>query len=73
MKTIGGLFSGGTIFFALGVLDFCLNNFYETNITDFLPGFLSFFTPLIFSMIGLHLIYGDSPFNGLGGFIFYFQ
>ena len=46
----------GTLFFALGILDFCLNNFYETNITGFLPGFISFFTPLIFGMIGLHLI-----------------
>ena len=46
----------GALFFALGIFDFCLNNFYEKNITGFLPGFLSFFTPLIFSMIGLHLI-----------------
>ena len=46
----------GTLFFALGIFDFCLNNFYGKNITGFLPGFLSFFTPLIFSMIGLHLI-----------------
>ena len=46
----------GALFFALGIFDFCLNNFYEKNITGFLPGFLSFFTPLIFGMIGLHLI-----------------
>ena len=46
----------GIIFFSLGIFDFSLNNFYETNITGFLPSFLSFFTPLIFSMIGLHLI-----------------
>ena len=44
------------IFFALGLIDFCLNNFYERNITDFLPSFVSFFTPLIFGMIGLHFI-----------------
>jgi general L-amino acid transport system permease protein len=44
------------LFFALGIFDFCINNFYETNITGFLPGFISFFTPLIFGMIGLHLI-----------------
>ena len=46
----------GALFFLLGIFDFCLNNFYEKNITGFLPGFISFFTPLIFGMIGLHLI-----------------
>ena len=46
----------GALFFTLGITDFCLNNFYETNITGFLPSFISFFTPLIFGMIGLHLI-----------------
>ena len=46
----------GGLFFTLGILDFCLNNFLEKNITSFLPRFISFFTPLIFGMIGLHLI-----------------
>ena len=46
----------GGLFFTLGILDFCLNNFLEKNITSFLPGFISFFTPLIFGMIGLYLI-----------------
>ena len=46
----------GALFFSLGIIDFCLNNFYDKNITGFLPGFISFFTPLIFGMIGLHLI-----------------
>ena len=46
----------GSVFFVFGLFDFCLNNFYEKNITGFLPGFISFFTPLIFGMIGLHLI-----------------
>ena len=46
----------GVLFFSLGIFDFCLNNFYEKNITGFLPGFISFFTPLIFGMIGLYLI-----------------
>ena len=46
----------GSLFFGLGIFDFCLNNFYQTNITTFLPGFISFFTPLIFGMIGLYLI-----------------
>ena len=46
----------GFLFFTLGIIDFCLNNFYGQNITAFLPHFISFFTPLIFGMIGLYLI-----------------
>jgi len=46
----------GTLFFALGILDFYLNNFLGKNITSFLPGFISFFTPLIFGMMGLYFI-----------------
>jgi len=46
----------GVLFFTLGIVDFCLNNFYEKNITGFLPRFISFLTPLIFGMIGLYLI-----------------
>ena len=30
----------GALFFCLGIIDFCLNNFYEKNITGFLPGFI---------------------------------
>ena len=33
----------GTFFFGLGIFDFCLNNFYEKNITSFLPGFIQLF------------------------------
>ena len=46
----------GSLFFALGIFDFILNNFYEKNITSFLPSYISFFTPLFFGMIGLYLI-----------------
>ena len=46
----------GTLLFTFGIFDFCLNNFYGKNITAFLPGFISFFTPLIFGMIGLYLV-----------------
>ena len=46
----------GSAFFLLGLFDFCLNNFYGKNITNFLPGYISFFTPLIFGMIGLYFI-----------------
>jgi len=46
----------GPLFFTLGIFDFCLNNFQGKNITSFLPSFISFFTPLIFGMIGLFFI-----------------
>ena len=46
----------GVLFFALVIFDFCLNNFLGKNITYFLPSFISFFTPIIFGIIGLHFI-----------------
>ena len=46
----------GTVFFVLGIIDVILNSFFEINITSVLPGWLSFFTPLIFSFIGLYYI-----------------
>jgi len=55
-KNLNNFLILGASFFSLGILDFCLNNFQDINITFFLPGFISFFTPLIFGMIGLYLI-----------------
>jgi general L-amino acid transport system permease protein len=46
----------GILLFSLGILDFSLNNFQDKNITFFLPGPISFFSPLIFSVIGLYFI-----------------
>ena len=46
----------GVLFFSVGIIDFYLSNFFNTNITSFLPRILNFFTPLIFAVIGLHLI-----------------
>jgi len=46
----------GVIFFSVGIIDFYLNNYFNTNITSFLPRIINFFTPLIFAVIGLHLI-----------------
>jgi len=50
------LISIGAFFFVLGIIDVILNSFFEINITSVLPGWLSFFTPLIFSFIGLYYI-----------------
>jgi len=46
----------GVLFFSVGIIDFYLNNYFNINITSFLPRIINFFTPLIFSVIGLHLI-----------------
>jgi general L-amino acid transport system permease protein len=46
----------GVSFFLVGIFDFYLNNYFNTNITSFLPRIINFFTPLIFAVIGLHLI-----------------
>ena len=46
----------GALFFSVGIIDFYLNNYFNTNITFFLPRIVNFFTPLIFGVIGLHLV-----------------
>jgi hypothetical protein len=33
----------GALFFSLGIIDFCLNNFYDKNITGFLTRIYKFF------------------------------
>ena len=48
----------GTLFFLLGILDFCLNNFLGTNITSFLPRFINFFTPVSYT----HLTLPTTPY-----------
>jgi len=46
----------GLLFIFLGIIDFTLNSFLDKNITSFLPRIINFFTPLIFGLIGFHLI-----------------
>ena len=46
----------GAFLFVLGIIDVILNSFFEINITSILPRWLNFFTPLIFSFIGLYYI-----------------
>jgi general L-amino acid transport system permease protein len=46
----------GSILFLIAVLDVFLNAFFETNITSFLPSFMSFILPFILGVVGLHLI-----------------
>jgi len=46
----------GGFLFVLGIIDVILNSFFEINITSVLPRWLNYFTPLIFSFIGLFYI-----------------
>ena len=46
----------GVLFFSVGIIDFYLSNYFNTNITSFLPRFINFFTPLLFAVFGLYLI-----------------
>jgi len=46
----------GAMLFILGIADLVLNSFFGINITSFLPRLLNYFTPLIFSFLGLHYI-----------------
>jgi general L-amino acid transport system permease protein len=46
----------GSFFFIFGIFDFYSNNFLNINITSFLPRIVNFFTPLIFTVMGLHFI-----------------
>ncbi|MDP6710335.1 MAG: amino acid ABC transporter permease [Pelagibacteraceae bacterium] len=48
--------SVGTLLFVLGIIDVILNSFFEMNITSFLPRWINYFTPLVFSFVGLHYV-----------------
>ncbi len=49
------LYSGIFLIF-IAILDVSLNSFFNTNITSFLPNFISFLLPLILGTLGLHFI-----------------
>ena len=46
----------GSVLILVGFLDFLTSTFLHLNFTRFLPGGLSFLTPIIFGVIGLHFI-----------------
>ena len=46
----------GDALILVGFFDFLANTFLDLNFTGFLPGGLSFLTPIILGVIGLHLI-----------------
>ena len=46
----------GIFLVTISVIDVCLNSFFKINVISFLPGKISFISPLIIGMIGFHLI-----------------
>ena len=46
----------GSVLILVGFFDFLANTFLDLNFTRFLPGGLSFLTPIIIGVIGLHFI-----------------
>ncbi len=46
----------GIFLITIAILDVSLNSFFNTNITSFLPNFISLILPLILGTVGLHFI-----------------
>ncbi len=55
-KNTQSLLIVGFTLIIISLLDVCLTSFFNINITSFLPSKVSFITPFLFGMIGLHLI-----------------
>ena len=49
----------GSFLICVSLIDVTLNSFFKLNFTNFLPGSISFFLPLILGTIGLYLIRSD--------------
>ena len=49
----------GSFLILVSLIDVALNSFFKLNFTNFLPGSISFFLPLILGTIGLYLIRSD--------------
>ncbi len=49
----------GLFLILVSLIDVSLNSFFKLNFTNFLPGSISFFLPLILGTIGLYLIRSD--------------
>jgi general L-amino acid transport system permease protein len=49
----------GSFLILISLIDVTLNSFFKLNFTNFLPGSISFFLPLILGTIGLYLIRSD--------------
>jgi len=55
-ENLNSFVSIGSFLILIGFFDFFINTFFNWNFTGFLPDKLSYFTPLIFGVIGFYLI-----------------
>ena len=55
-KNLNTFVTLGSVLILIGFFDFLANTFLDLNFTRFLPDGLSFLTPIIFGVIGLHFI-----------------
>ena len=55
-ENLNSFVSIGSFLILIGFFDFFINTFFNWNFTGFLPDKLSYFTPLIFGVIGCYLI-----------------
>ena len=55
-KNLNTFVTIGSIIILVGFFDFLANTFLGVNFTGFLPAGLSYFMPIIFGVVGLHLI-----------------
>ena len=46
----------GIFLISIAIIDVSLSSFFSTNITSFLPNFISFLLPLILGTVGLHFV-----------------
>ena len=53
----------GILFILVGFFDFLANTFLNLNFTAFLPAGVSYFTPIILGLIGLHFIRIEYSWN----------
>ena len=46
----------GIVFLSIGFIDIISNSFLNFNITGFLPSIISYLSPLVLGVLGLHFI-----------------
>ncbi len=56
IKNLNTYLYSGIFLISIAILDVISNSFFNTNITSFLPNFISFLLPLVLGTVGLHFI-----------------
>ena len=55
-KNLNSFMAIGGFLILIGFIDIIVNSFFSINITQFLPGKISYLSPLILGLFGLYLI-----------------